>query len=685
VTLKAFASAALCALALAACNQPATNAESSAPPKAKFGTWGYDPTLGDASVKPGDDFFRHALGAWLKTAAIPPDRTFTGVDLKLIEQAETDARQIIQEAGAATPADGTNAQKIGDFYAAYMDEAGIEKKGVDPIRPDLSAIDEAATKAALAPIMGKMLRTNTTMPFQGYVDIDPKDPTRYIFTFVQSGLSFGERDYYLKTTPDIVALRKAFVDHAAHMLTLAGYADGKPQAEKILALETKMAQIHWTPEKARERELTTNIRTREQVVDLAAGAPILEMLDVASLSEQADFIVSQPDVLTKTSALFASAPLDDWKAYLRYQTLVNYATFLPKAFDEERFAFYDKALRGAKQPKERWRRGVDYVNGALGEAVGQIYVQKTFPPASKAAVLALVENLRASLKAKIENAKWMSPSTRTEALIKLGTFLPKIGYPDKWKDYSTLTVTRGDLIADAKSGEEWAWNDQVKKLGGAIDRGEWLMTPQTVNAYYRPETNEVTFPAAILQAPYYDPAADAAVNFGAIGAVIGHEMSHGFDDQGRKSDSTGKLRDWWTKADAARYDKEAAKVVAQFSKYEPLPGLHINGKHTLGENIADLAGISIAYDAYKLSLGGKEAPVIDGVTGDQRFFLAYAQSWETLYSTERLRDITLTNEHSPAEFRVNGIVRNFDPWYAAFDVQKGDKLYLPPVQRARLW
>jgi predicted metalloendopeptidase len=279
----------------------------------------------------------------------------------------------------------------------------------------------------------------------------------------------------------------------------------------------------------------------------------------------------------------------------------------------------------------------------------------------------------------------MSDSTRTEALTKLGTFLPKIGYPDKWKDYSTLTVARGDLIANVKSAEEWAWSDQIKKLGGPIDRGEWLMTPQTVNAYYRPETNEVTFPAAILQAPYYDPGADPAVNYGAIGGVIGHEMSHGFDDQGRKSDSTGKLRDWWTSTDAARYDKEAAKVVAQFAKYEPLPGLHINGKHTLGENIADLAGLSIAYDAYKLSLGGKEAPIIDGLTGDQRFFLAYAQSWQTLYSQERLRDITLTNEHSPPEFRVNGTVRNFDPWYAAFNVQKGDKLYLPEAQRARLW
>jgi predicted metalloendopeptidase len=358
---------------------------------------------------------------------------------------------------------------------------------------------------------------------------------------------------------------------------------------------------------------------------------------------------------------------------------------MPQKFDDERFAFYDKGLRGAQAQKDRWRRGVDYVNATMGEAVGELYVDKHFPPASKAAVLNLVENLRASFKTKIEQAAWMSDVTRAEALEKLKTFLPKIGYPDKWKDYSTITITRDDLIASVKSAEAWAWNDQVSKLGKPVDRGEWLMTPQTVNAYYRPETNEVTFPAAILQAPYYDPGADPAANYGAIGSVIGHEMSHGFDDQGRKSDSTGKLRDWWTKADAARYTVEAKKVIAQFNAFEPIKGLHLNGAHTQGENIADIAGLSIAYDAYKLSLKGKEAPMIDGLTGDQRFFLAYAQSWQTLYRPERLRDIVLSDEHSPPEFRVNGVLRNFDPWYAAFNVRPGDKLYLDPEKRAKLW
>jgi putative endopeptidase len=677
----ALAAALSAGLALAAC-APET---APTPSKPKFGAWGYDDAFGDKSVKPGDDFFRYANGGWLKTAQIPPDRTFTGIDLKLVEQAEADVKAIVEDAAKSHPKADTNAQKIGDFYAAFLDEAAIEKNSLAPLRPDLDAIDQAADKAALAPTLAALMREGATMPFAGYVDIDPKDPTRYIFVFDQSGLSFGERDYYLKTTPDMQKLRLTFLAHVERMITLAGYADAKAQAAAILALETKIAAAHWPPEKTRERELTTNIVSRDQLLKFAAGAPMDEVLSSAGLAGQNEFIVAEPDVLTKVAKLYTSVPLADWQSYLRYQTLVNYAAFLPKTFDEESFSFYGRALRGAQAQKERWRRGVDTVNAAMGEAVGELYVAKHFPPASKAAVLTLVENLRASLKGKIEQAAWMSDYTRTEALAKLASFLPKLGYPDKWKDYGLVQINRANLIGSAKSAEEWAWKDQIDKLGAPIDRGEWLMTPQTVNAYYRPETNEVTFPAAILQAPYYDLAADPAANYGAIGAVIGHEMSHGFDDQGRKSDSTGKLRDWWTKADIARYGKEADKVVAQYNAFEPLKGLHINGKHTLGENIADLAGIAIAYDAYKISLNGAEAPVIGGVTGDQRFFLAYAQSWQTLYRDERLRDIVLTDEHSPPEYRVNGVVRNFDPWYAAFNVQPSEKLYLAPGKRARLW
>jgi putative endopeptidase len=675
--------ATLAAVALAACTPPGS--ETSAPSKPKIGTWGYDNAFADQTVKPGDDFFRYALGGWLKTAQIPADRTFTGADLKLVEQAEADVRDIITEASKGRPKAGTNAQRIGDFYAAYMDEATIEGKSLLPMRPDLDAIDQAVDKDALAPALGKLLMEGATTPFNGYVDINPKNPGEYIFVIDQAGLSFGDRDYYLKTTADMKALRAQFVAHVERMLANAGYADAKAQAASVLSLESKIAAAHWPAEKARDRDLTTNFRGRAEVLKLGAGAPIDAILNVAKLSRQQQFIVAEPDVLTKVAKLYATAPLADWQAYARYQTLVNYAPFMPKKFDDEQFEFYGKALRGAQSQKERWRRGVDYVNGAMGESVGELYVAKTFPAASKQAVLGLVENLRASLKVKIQQAAWMSDTTRSEALAKLITFLPKIGYPDKWKDYSALHVDRGDLIASVKSAEQWEWDDQVAKLGKPVDRGEWLMTPQTVNAYYRPETNEVTFPAAILQAPYYDRGADAAANYGSIGAVIGHEVSHGFDDQGRKSDASGALRDWWTKADAARYDKEAKKVVAQYSAFEPIKGLHINGAHTQGENIADIAGLSIAYDAYKISLNGKEAPVIDGLTGDQRFFLAYAQSWQTLYRPERLRDIVVSDEHSPPEARVNGVVRNFDPWYAAFDVKPGDALYLAPEKRAKLW
>lgn len=671
------------AFALSACVPPGQNA--STPPKPKFGTWGYDNSFADQTVKPGDDFFRYALGGWLKTAQIPADRTFTGVDLKLVEQAEDDVRTIITDAAKAKPKPGTNGQRIGDFYAAYMDEAGIENKSLLPLRADLDQIDQAADRNALAPVLAKLLTTGAVAPFNGYVDINPKNPSQYIFVIDQGGLSFGNRDYYLKTDKDMRTLRTQFVGHVERMIANAGYADAAKQAAGIMAFETKIAAAHWPDEKVRNRDLTTNFRNRAEVLRLAAGAPFDAILNDAKLSREQEFIVAEPDVLTKVSRIFATTPLPDLQAYARYQTLVNYAAFMPKKFDDEQFEFYGKQIRGAQAQKERWRRGVEYVNGAMGEAVGELYVAKHFPPASKQAVLELVENLRASLKLKIQQAAWMSDTTRAEALSKLSTFLPKLGYPDKWKDYSALTVDRGDLIASVKSSEAWAWDDQVSKLGKPVDRGEWLMTPQTVNAYYRPETNEVTFPAAILQAPYYDLGADSAANYGAIGAVIGHEMSHGFDDQGRKSDSTGALRDWWTKADAARYDAEAKKVIAQYNAFEPIKGLHINGAHTQGENIADIAGLSIAYDAYKLSLGGKEAPVIDGLTGDQRFFLAYAQSWQTMYRQERLRDIVVSDEHSPPEFRVNGVVRNFDPWYAAFDVKEGDKLFLAPEKRAKLW
>ena len=669
------------ALSLAACTPPAAKA----PAKAQYGAWGYDATAQDKSVKPGDDFFRYAIGNWVKTAQIPPDRTFAGVDLTIFDKLDKDVKAIIEEAGAKHAASGAIEQKIGDFYAAFADQAAIDKLGAGPLKADLAAIDNAADKNALGAILGALSKANGQTPVAAYVDIDPKDPTRYVPVLWQSGLSFGERDYYLQNTKDFVALRAKFLAHVEKLLTLAGYQDAKAQAQSVLALETRIAQIQWPPEKERQVERTVTLLKRADLDRAAKGLPLAAILEAQGLGQAAEFRVGMPDVLTKTAALYASAPLDQWKAYLRYQTLAHYGRYLSKPFDDEVFDFYSHTLRGQAAQRTREKRGVDLVNDSLGEAVGQIYVAKHFPASSKADAEALAGNLRAALAAKIDAASWMSESTKKEAHAKLASFLPKIGYPDKWKSYDSVKIDAHDLVADVKSAEDWAWNDQVSKLGKQIDRGEWLMTPQTDNAYYRPETNEITFPAAILQAPYFDPAADPAANYGAIGATMGHEMSHGFDDQGRKSDSTGKLRDWWTKADAKAYEAQAAKLVKQFNTYEPLPGLHIKGAQTLGENIADLAGLALAYDAYHLSLKGKEAPLIDGLTGDQRFFLAYAQSWETIYRPERMRDLLLKDVHSPAEYRVNGIVRNLDAWYAAFDVKAGDKLYLDPKDRVKLW
>jgi putative endopeptidase len=678
--MRVLALAAGLALALSAC---APKAE--APPaKPKFGAWGLATSEMDKTVKPGDDFFDYAVGSWVKTAKIPPDRTFAGVDLAIFDQIDEDVKAIIEETAAKKAPAGQIDQKIGDFYAAYMDEARADAKGAEPIRADLATIDAAPDKAALAPILARLGMAGAVTPFQVYVDIDPKDPTRYLPVIWQSGLSFGQRDYYLKTTKDFADLRAKFLAHAEKLLSLAGYNDAKAQAAQILALETKLAKAQWPLDKERIVDLTVTTKDRAATEKLAAGAPLGAILDAENIHADT-YRIGMPDVLTKTAQIYAGKPLGAWKAYLRYQTISAYGPYLAKPFADEVFDFEQRTLNGVETQRARWKRGVSLVNTALGEAVGQLYVAKRFPASSKKEAEALVEYLRRAYGARIDKAAWMAPETKKEAQDKLAKVLAKIGYPDTWKSYDTVTIKADDLVGDVKSADAWAWNDQIGKLGKPVDRAEWLMTPQTDNAYYRPETNEICFPAAILQPPYFDPAADAVVNYGAIGATIGHELSHGFDDQGRKQDAQGKLRDWWTPADAKRYDAEADKLAKQFDAYEPLPGLHINGKQTLGENIADLAGLRIAYDAYKLSLGGREAPVIDGLTGDQRFFLAYAASWKTIQRTENQRDRLLSDVHSPAKYRVNGIVRNMDEWYTAFNVQPGDKLYLKPEARVRIW
>jgi putative endopeptidase len=649
-----------------------------------YGKFGIDTTTIDPAVKPGDDFFKYVEGKWLATAQIPADRTFTGNDLTIDDVLKARLRGIVEEA-AAKPERTANEQKIGDFYTSFMDEAAIEAKGLEPVKADLDAIAGISDRSALASHIGGFTPRGITTPIGGYVDIDMKNPDRYLFRFGQDGLSFGEREYYVKDEAQFVDLREKLRAHIEKMLSLAGFADAKAQAEKVVALETEIAKVHWPLEKARDDELTYNLWKRADLDSKAAGIDWHLLLSKNGLDGQGEVWVAQPDTLAAVAKLIAEAPLDQWQAYLRYQLLAAYGPYLPKPFADEHFAFYNTIMRGQEEQLPRWKRALNLLNGGIGEAIGETYVAKYFPASSKADMQKMVETFRTALGALIDRAIWMSDTTKTEAKAKLSGFNAKLGYPDKWKDYSKLTIARDDLVGNVRRATEWAWNYDINKLGKPIDKAEWFMVPQENNAYYYTQLNEIVFPAGILQAPYYDPAADAAVNYASIGATIGHEMSHGFDDQGRKSDSKGVLRDWWTAEDAARYTAEAQKLVSQYGAFEPVRGLKINGQQTLGENIGDLAGLIIAYEAWKLSLGGAEAPVIDGLTGDQRFFLAYAQSWRTLYREERLRDLLLSDVHAPAEARVNGVVRNVDAWYTAFNVQPGDKLYLPPEQRSRPW
>ncbi len=656
------------------------------PPKPKVGAWGFDMGEMDKSVRPGNDFFDYVLGTWVKQAKIPPDKLCAGVSLDIQNQLDADLKAIVQSAAAKHAPAGEISQQIGDLYASYMDEALLNKKGAEPVRPLLASVDAIKDRPGLNAVLVSFNgETQVDDPFPVSVDIDPNKPTRYIPNIWQGGLSLGDRGYYVNTDPESVELRNKFVAHAARLFGLAGYADSQQQAEQLLALETKLAEVQLSQEEARDVEKTNNIMPRAQVEQLADGAPLREMFDKLKLPAATDFRVGMPDVLHKTAGLFATEPLDAWKAYMHYHVLHAYSGELSTPFADELFDFYGRTMAGAQQRAPREKRGVTRVSGGLGDPVGELYVDAHFSQQTRDKARALVENLRTAYGKRIDAASWMAPETKKEAQAKLAALVAKIGYPDKWKSYATVKIHANDLVGNENGLAVWGWNDDVSKLGKPIDRAEWDMTPQTDNAYYSPRLNDIVFPAAILQPPNFDPAADPAANYGAIGATIGHEMSHAFDDQGRKSDGTGLQRDWWTPADAQRYVGESDKLVAQFNGYEPLPGNHINGKLTLGENIADLAGLRIAYDAYKLSLGGKEAPVIDGLSGDQRFFIAFASSWKQICRPETERNQLQTDVHSPAKFRVNGIVRNMDEWYSAFNVQPGDSLFLKPEDRVRVW
>jgi putative endopeptidase len=652
--------------------------------KPAIGRFGFDTAGMDRSLRAGDDFYRYANGSWLRTTEIPADKSNYGMFTLLDDVSRERTRAIIEAAAAAKAPTGSEAQKVGDYFAAFMDEAAIEAKGLAPLQPLLDRIDQANSVQDLAVLFGELQQLQVNQPFAMFINQDAKAPDVYIPYWFQAGLGLPDRDYYLVDNPKFAEARDKYKAHIASMLTLAGVADVATKAGAIYALEHQMAEVQWNQVDSRDADKTYNVWTAAEFAGKAPGFDWLAFFKAAGLGDVGRFVVSQPSAFTGMAKLFADVPAATWRDYAKLRLLKDSAAFLPKAFVDENFAFNGKVLTGTPQLEERWKRGVNQVTAALGEAVGRLYVERHFPPASKAAADELVANVIAAMDARLGQLEWMSPATRTKAREKLASFTPKIGYPDRWRDYSALTIKPGAALANAEAATRFEYQRNLAKLGQPIDRSEWFMTPMTVNAYANPTMNEIVFPASILQPPFFDANADPAVNYGGIGAVIGHEITHHFDDQGRKFDKTGALADWWTEEDVKRFKTYTDRLVAQYNLYEPLPGQKVNGELTLGENIADLAGMTIAYDAYKRSLGGKPAPVIDGTTGDQRFYMGWAQVWRRKYRDENLQQRLVTDPHSPSEYRTT-VVRNLDPWYDAFDVKPGDKLYLDAKDRVRIW
>ncbi len=659
------------------------SATTSAAPSAKpvYGTWGVDYASMDKGVKPGDDFFGYAEGTWLRTTTIAPDKANAGYNSDLPDLAERDVRQIVEDAQKhpTTPM----AKQIGDFYAAWMDETGIEARGLKPVEPYLARIAAIGSRDQLVQLM---VEPSFASPVDVGIEPDEKDPTRYIVGASQARLGLPTRDYYLLPGAKYDAIRKAYRAYIVRIQTLAGIPDAAAKADAIIALETRLSQDQWTPERRRDPQATYNPMSRAQLATLAPQFDWTPVLAKIGLGAMPTVVVSEPSAVAAAGARLGDVPLATWKDWLAFRFVSDHAQFLPKAFDDAHFDFYSHTLRDVQAQSDRWKRGVRLLDANLGEAVGQLYVKQHWSADTEKQMAELIEDLRAAYADKINHAPWMDAATRKAALEKLATFDPRIGHPIKYIDYSSMAVSPSDPLANDVDADRFEWRLQLSRLGKPVDRTLWDMTPQTVNAYYDPTMNQVTFPAAILQPPFFDPAADPAVNYGETGATIGHEMGHGFDDEGRQFDAQGRLRDWWTKESADRYTAHAQNLVKQFDGYEPIPGTHIKGQLTLGENLGDLGGLEAAYAAYRRYVSRHGEPkVIDGFTGDQRFFIAYAQSWQGKEREGALRSQLLSDPHSPDAFRVNGIVRNVDPWYAAFGVKPGEKLYLAPSERVHVW
>lgn len=656
-----------------------------AEPTPAIGAWGFDVEGMDPMVRPGDDFFRYGGGSWMKNTGIPPDRTSWGAFFALRAKAEADVKAILDDLIQRPHEPGSSEQKIADFYTAWLDTAAIEKAGLDPIQANLAEIAGAGSHEEIARLTARV-DIGAGGPVSIDIWADDKDPDRYTVNVSQAGLGMPGRDYYLKTEPAFTDARDRYRTYIEGMLSLAGYPEPAPAAAGILSLETAIAALHWPAETRADRNLTYNPQTRAGLKALAPEFPWEDVLTTLDIPDGHDlFGAKQPDAIQGLAKLFRATSVQQWRDYLTFHCLNATADLLPLAFDDLAFDFNGRTLSGQPQKRERWKRATAALNAALGEAVGEFYVRRHFSAGAKAQMVALVETLRAAFRTRLAQADWMAPATRAAALRKLDKLRVKIGYPDAWRDYAALEVRVGDPVGNRARARLWAWRRKAGRLDRPTDRDEWGMTPQTVNAYYNAFFNEIVFPAAILQPPYFDPAADAAVNYGGIGGVIGHEMGHGFDDQGSKSDENGVLRAWWTDEDVARFRARTDPLVAQYARYEPLPGLRLNGALTLAENIGDNSGLSIALDAWRLSLGGRPAPVLDGFTGEQRFFLSWSQTYRGKVREAQLRQDVLTDPHSPVEFRVNGVVRNLDAWYDAFAVQPGDRLYLDPTERVQVW
>jgi putative endopeptidase len=655
----------------------ALNAQTSPTSKGPtYGRFGFDEKGMDKSVRPGNDFYAFANGEWAKTTAIPADKASYGAFDVLADLSRERTHMILEQAKGQR-------NQIGTAYATYLDTAVIEAKGLTPIQPWLDQIKGLKDKSGYAALLAQADRNGVGIPFASGVGQDARQPDLYTVGLRQSGLGMPDRDYYLSDDPKLAAARAAYQAHLAKMLAMAGEVDAEARAAAIVAFETQIAKVHWTRIDSRDRTKTYN---KMSVADLAKTAPGFDfatyLKGVGTPVET--LVVAQPTAVTGIAALIQSTPIAVLKDQLLARSLNEFADVLPAKFDQEQFAFYGTVLSGTPQQQERWKRAVDFTSGALGDEVSKVYVARYFPPATKLAADALVKNVLAAMGKRIDQLDWMAPETKAKAHVKLAAFTPKIGYPDRWKDYSGLRIVSGDAFGNALRAAQWRHEDNISHLGKPIQRWEWGMTPMTVNAYANFGMVEIVFPAAILQPPFFDPKADPAVNYGGIGAVIGHELSHHFDDQGSKFDAKGQLTDWWTAKDVAAFKERTGALVKQYDAYEPLPGLHVKGALTLGENVADLAGLSVAYDAYHASLKGKAAPVIDGFTGDQRFYLGWAQVWRRNYREANLRNRLLTDPHSPSQQRA-WVVRNLDPWYAAYSPKPDEKLYLTPEQRVRIW